>query len=153
MKILTTFTYHYLKMFRNIFLSSLPDNTELIFQYHNYDLRKCEGRLGAHDTLYKVPIILKVLESCEENELVFYADVDIVFLNKDLEDIVKRLEEKDIYIQLDDNNNGVCLGCMVLRNTENTRNIFKKFLELKVEEVLKNYGFIVRVSSYLSVKI
>ena len=51
------------------------------------------------------------------------------------------MEEKDIYIQLDDNNNGVCLGCMVLRNTENTRNIFKKFLELKVEEVLKNYGF------------
>lgn len=141
MKIITTFTYHYLKIFKDIFVPSLPDNTELIFQYHNYNLRKCENRLGVHDTFYKIPFLLKTLESCEENELLFYADIDIVFLNKDLENIVKNLEEKDLYIQLDDANNGVCLGCMALRNTENTRNIFKRFLDLKAEEVLKQYGF------------
>lgn len=149
MKILTTFTYEYLDVFKECFLPSLPQDTDLRFQYHNYSLTECEGKFGSHDTLYKIPFILKTLESCKEGEKIFYCDIDIVILNDKIEEIINSLPEADIHIQWDNPDGGVCLGCMVLTNNENTRNLLRNFLEKDVDWILKNYGISLNYFQYL----
>lgn len=140
MKILTTFTHKYLKMFLNIFVPSLPEGTELIFQYQNYELEDCKN-FGQHDTNYKIPFILKTLESLTENEKILYLDVDIVVLKKDLFTEIKKLEDRDLWIQFDNVQGGVCLGCMIIKNTKAIKDLFKKYLSYDYGYIKNNFGF------------
>jgi hypothetical protein len=140
MKILTTFTADYLKLFKNIFLPSLPENAELIFQHQNYNLTGCVD-FGIHDSLYKMPFILKTLNQLPENEKILYLDVDIVILDKLIFSHLTELEEKDLWIQKDNNSGGVCLGCMMIKNTGQIRELFNQFINTDYGFIKKNFYF------------
>ncbi len=140
MKTLTTFTHHYLKLFKQIFLPSLPDGAELIFQYHNYNLTDCID-FGIHDTLYKMPFILKTLKAIPENEKILYLDIDIVILDKLIFSHLSELEDKDMWVQKDNGKGGVCLGCMYIKNTEPIRKLFEEFINTDYEFIKKGFYF------------
>jgi len=151
MKILTSLDYRYKQILSDCFLSTLPQ-CELTMEYINRDIKECEGKFGSHDTLYKIPFILKEMEKCKEGERLIYSDVDIVFLNKNIIDIVNNLQGADMYIQWDRPDGTVCLGFMVIINNENSRNYLRKFLEVDVDYIIKNFGFSLMYFKHLKEK-
>lgn len=136
MKILTTLTKDYLKIYNEIFIPSLPKNTELITQYFNYDLIACKNKFGSHDTLYKLPFILNELYNSKEDEVVCYADIDIIFLH---DNFGKDISNTNFNFQWDSKKGDICLGLMFIRNNEISRNLIEEFLKKDIDWIIKNY--------------
>lgn len=146
MKILTTLTKEYLPIYNEIFVPNLSPNTELITQYFNYELDSVKGKFGSHDTLYKLPFILNVLNGCKEGEIICYCDVDVAIIS---EQFGKDLTDETFQIQWDSPDGGVCIGLMFIRNNIEARWMINEFLKADVDWIIENYGFSLKYFRYL----
>lgn len=146
MKILTTLTKDYLSIYNDIFIKNLPQNTELITQYFNYNLAECTNKFGSHDSLYKLPFVLDTLKNCKEDEIICYCDVDVVILD---DKFINRIKDVDIQLQWDSPEGGICLGLFFIKNTEKMRFLINNFLKMDVDWIIKNYNFSFRFFKYL----
>lgn len=77
----------------------------------------------------KIPFILDVLNRCEEDEIIFLSDADVLITNMDLriEDHILPhfMREKDLFMTLDSCGN-INDGNIIIRNTPWLRNFWKR---------------------------
>ena len=77
----------------------------------------------------KIPFILDILSQCEENELIFVSDADVLITNMDIkieEHILPLIPlEKDLLLSIDSCGH-LNDGNIVIRNTEWSRNFWKR---------------------------
>lgn len=140
MKILTSLNYKYKDILNDIFLPSLPKDIDLKIEYMNYDL---DGRWGSFDTLYKFPQIMNVLSVMPMGQYMFYCDVDSVFLDDNFIDNIEKMIEKnpkDIYVAFAHTHHKLCVGVLLIKNTDNIIRLFCEFLQKDVDWIIQHHG-------------
>lgn len=142
MKILTSLSQNYKKVLNDCFLPTLPPNTDLVIQYINYSFNPI---FGSQETTHKFPLVLGEMNNSKKGDILWYCDVDIIFMRQDIKNIVQKLfddnPEVDMFVQQDNDSGGLCLGCFAVRNVESSEKIIRKYLEADIVWIQKNYTY------------
>jgi hypothetical protein len=128
MKLVTYYTESHTTLYQNYLIPSLNDNFEIhdmcgkqISESGNYFN---EG--FGETTKNKISFLFNILEKSEQDEIILFCDVDIIFLGS-IENYLKKYFDHDMVFQ--DGFGGLNTGFFLLKNKENVRILLKKVIE------------------------
>ena len=132
-KACTFFSDSHLRLYKT-FMNSYPSHpdVDLIIRYIPQD---GDGEYKEHDSQFtgqmkkKIILILYYLKSLQDDELLFFLDIDVIFYRSFYEDLVELFTSsgKDMLIQTD--GPVLCAGQFVVKKTDNVLNLFTRVLE------------------------
>lgn len=140
--VLTAFDKRFLRLYNDIFLPSLPPKTNLYVKYIKATVD--ERFTGFNRTKVKF-----VADHIKNNKnLIFFSDVDVVFLNdnilKVLDSIYQKEGEPDLLMQWNDINKDILernIGVMLIKPTERVYELHCKYYEKTTDWIIENYGY------------
>lgn len=122
MKLVTYYTESHSSLLTNYFLPSLKDNFEII--------KKCGQQISpdgnyfnqgfSETTKDKINFLLQTLQTTEENEIVLFCDVDIIFLGS-IENYLNKYTGYDMVFQ--EGHGGLNTGFFIMKNNEKVRSL------------------------------
>lgn len=122
MKLVTYYTESHSNLFSNYFIPSLKDDFEII--------EKCGRQISidgnyfndgfSETTKDKIKFLLETLQNTEENEVVLFCDVDIVFLGS-IKDYLNEYLDYDMVFQ--EGYGGLNTGFFIMKNNQKVRDL------------------------------
>ncbi len=131
-KLYCMYTPKFQILYEDFFLPSLKDEFDVVAK--NYE-QECPSGVflssGWNKTMMrKLELLRDAIYENANNQVFFYSDVDIIFLNPILQAALKYLGDKDFVIQQGWPRNMICAGFLVMRGNERTLNLILRALEL-----------------------
>jgi len=135
LKIYTLYSNSHKILFDNFFLPSLQSSNSDLELICKISEQFCSTgnymESGWKETMIeKDEFIIQSLENAKPNEIIIHSDIDIQFFKNINENFnFSIFDNYDILCQADGPNTG-CFGFMMMKNTENLKNMFKNILHI-----------------------
>ena len=132
-KTLTFFSQSHLRLYKT-FMNSYPvhTNVDLVIRYipqnGDGDYRENDSHF-TQQMKNKVILILDYLKNLQDDELLFFLDIDVIFYRSFYEDLIELFTTsgKDMLIQTD--GPALCAGQFVVKKTDNVLSLFTRVLD------------------------
>ena len=142
--LLTSFNKTFANTFFDIYVPNLPPQTDLYVRYVHGDVDK---RFGVF--YQKMEQVRDHIETTDN--LVFFNDIDVVILDNNIFNnlyrIYKERGEPDLLMQWNQVDDGSHesdeknIGVMLIKPTERTRELYRKYCEAEDDWIIEKYGF------------